>query len=71
MLTEKENEVLAKCWETTKGKAWEPKGGTNHPFIHKFVAEGFVRIVDGRCGFEAFKDVMVEWTEAGKRAFSK
>ena len=64
-LTPKQREVLAKCWKQSPGKAWEPRGGTNIPIIKAFVEAGYLRIVDGRCGFEAFKDSMVTWTEAG------
>jgi hypothetical protein len=71
MLSEKQMEVLRECWRRSPGKAWEPQGGTATPLIRKFIEAGYLRAVDGRCGFEKFKDSMVTWTEAGKAAMSQ
>lgn len=35
--------------------------------IQRYVNAGYLDIVDGRCGFEAFKQTHVTWTQAGRR----
>ncbi len=47
--------------------AWEP-ADPRHPVINQLVEAGYLRRVHGRCGFEAFKESMVKWTEAGRVA---
>lgn len=59
--------ALAKCYEDYAGKAWEPKD-PQAGAIRWAVAEGFLRRLDGRCMFEAFKDSHVGWTLAGEMA---
>lgn len=68
MLTDKELSTLKECWKRSPNKGWEPKGGANTPYIKKFVEAGFLKVADGRCGFEKIKDAMVTWTEAGRKA---
>jgi hypothetical protein len=67
-LTEKEISVLKQCFIRSKGEAWEPPSGTNTNFFDKCVTTGYLKVVDGRCGFELLKNAMVAWTEAGKIA---
>lgn len=67
-LTERELSVLRTCFERFGAKGWEPRGGTNTPIIRKFVETGYLKIIDGRCGFERLKDAMVTFTEAGRTA---
>lgn len=62
---------LEKLWRMSEGKGWEPKGGTDLPLIQSAVKKGFLRVVDGRCGFERFKDSHVVWTEAARTALEK
>lgn len=50
-------------------KAWEP-GNPFHPWIDTMIEAGFLRRLDGRCGFEAFKDAMLIFTQAGHMAMS-
>nr|WP_312970655.1 hypothetical protein [Brucella intermedia] len=67
-LTEREMSVLRTCFEQFGAKGWEPRGGTNTPIIRKFVETGYLKVIDGRCGFERLKDAMVTFTEAGRQA---
>ncbi len=62
---------LEKLWRRTSGKGWEPASGTQNPLIQSAVKKGYLRIVDGRCGFERFKDSHVVWTEAARTALEK
>lgn len=68
MSTEKMSGYMARLWDRTGGKAWEPPN-TKHEIIEWGVANGYLRRVDGRCMFERFKDSHVTWTEAAKVAF--
>lgn len=58
---------LRRLYEITGGKAWEPPE-PNHPKVVALIDAGYVRRVDGRCGFERFKDSMLAWTDAGRAA---
>lgn len=69
-LTDADRRTLNECWRRSPGKAWEPRGGTDTPIIRRFVAAGYLRVVDGRCGFELLKDAMVTWTDAGRAALA-
>lgn len=60
---------VAVLYERTGGQAWEPRIHTNE-FIEWMLREGYVRRVDGRCGFEAFKDSMLAWTDAARAALA-
>lgn len=64
-----DREALEKLWNATGGKAWEPPD-PQHPKVLELLAAGYVRRVDGRCGFERFKDSMLTWTDAGRAALS-
>jgi hypothetical protein len=66
-LTPKDHQVLTTCFERAEGKAWEPKN-PNHPFLERAIEAGYLRRVDGRCGYELFHLSMVTWTEAGRIA---
>ena len=58
-----------KLWQITGGHAWEPPQ-PQHPLILELIAEGYVKRVDGRCGFERFKDSHLAWTAAARAALS-
>jgi hypothetical protein len=58
---------LREMWRRTKGEAWEPQN-PKHELLDRLIAAGYLKRVDGRCGFEAFKDAMIAWTEAGRAA---
>ena len=60
-------DALKKLFAKTNGQAWEPLN-FDHPFMKWSIKEGYLRRVDGRCGFELLKDQMVDWTDAGKAA---
>lgn len=51
----------------TDGKSFEPRD-PGSPKVAELIEAGYVRRVDGRCGFERFKDSMLVWTDAGKAA---
>lgn len=68
-LTDKDLAALRTLWARTKGEAWEPPD-PNYPWLVAMIDEGFIRRVDGRCGFEKFKDSMIAWTEAGRTALA-
>lgn len=57
-------------WERSKGKAFEPVQHDSKGVLW-LIENGFMKRVDGRCGFEAFKDSMLAWTPAGRAALSK
>lgn len=59
---------ILKIWQVTKGRAWQPKHGVNHPQVRRLIDAGYVEICDMRWGFEAMKDAGLQWTEAGKLA---
>lgn len=59
--------ILRDLFEKVGGEAWEPKN-PRHAFIARMVEAGFLRRLDGRCGFEAFRDSHVGWTAAGLAA---
>lgn len=59
--------TIAELWAKTEGRAWEPPQ-PRHPLVERLIHQGYARRVDGRCGFEAMKDAMLTWTEAGKAA---
>jgi hypothetical protein len=67
---ERFHRLLAECWKRSEGRAWEPPRIKGNPFFDWAVKEGYLRVVNGRCGFEAFKDSMVTWTDAGRTALS-
>jgi hypothetical protein len=57
-------------WIMTKGRSWEPPLHDSQGVLW-LIENGFARRVDGRCGFEAFKDSMLQWTIAGRAALAK
>lgn len=61
---------VLQLWERSGGKSWEPPDPQNKHVIW-LIDNGFVRRVDGRCGFEAFKDSMLTWTIAAKAVFQR
>ena len=67
LLRQRDQRWLKQLWEKTKGKAWEPPD-LRHDFFERMIAAGYLKRVDGRCGFEAFKDAMIAWTDAGRAA---
>lgn len=67
MTEEKKMSILRDLWKQTGGKAWEPKD-PSLPLFDEWIKAGYVRRCDMRCGFEAFKDAGIAWTEAGKAA---
>lgn len=58
---------LNEMWRRTKGEAWEPQN-PRHELLERLIAAGYIKRVDGRCGFERFKDAMIAWTDAGRAA---
>jgi hypothetical protein len=58
---------VERLWARTAGKSFEPRE-PSHPFVLRMIEAGFVKRVDGRCGFERFKDSHLEWTPAAKAA---
>lgn len=54
-------------WRNTKGSAWEPPQ-PNSKGVLWLIENGFAVRVDGRCGYERFKDSMLKWTLAGRLA---
>lgn len=68
-LTDNEKRGLDEAWRRSPGKAWEPKDPTvpaAKARIAAWVDAGFVRWVDGRCGFEVIPQSMLAWTQAGR-----
>jgi hypothetical protein len=61
--------IIRKLWGLTKGKSWEPPNPRSQ-FVEKLIQGGWVKRVDGICGFERFKDSMLAWTDAGRAALS-
>jgi hypothetical protein len=60
----KDIQSLAVLLEKTGGKAWEPPA-PRYPWIVKMIDAGFLKRCDMRCGFEAFKDTGLRFTDAG------
>lgn len=50
-------------------QAWEPTIGNKSPIVCDLVEAGYLRRVKMRCGFEAFGEVGIMWTEAAHEAF--
>lgn len=72
MLVDKDKfeKLLRECWRRSGGKAWEPSRIKGHPFFDWATEAGYLKVVDGRCGFEKIKDAMVSWTDAGRIAMT-
>lgn len=66
-LTVIRSDSLRRIWRETGGRPWAPRNPTG-PQVALFVATGWVRRIDGRCGFERLPEAMLEWTVAGKFA---
>lgn len=64
MISENDEILLRNLYEKSKGKAWEPRDPSSK-FLKRMVDAGYLRRVDGRCGFERFKDSHIAWTELG------
>lgn len=58
---------LRDLWVRSRGVAWSPRDPTG-PGVLALLAGGWVRRVDGRCGFELIPDAMLEWTDAARFA---
>lgn len=69
-LTGEDEAVLRKAFVHSGGRAWEPANPA-HSFFDRAIHAGYLRRVDGRFGFERFKDSMVDWTDAGRAAIAK
>ena len=67
MISDCDRRCLVKMWKGTKGEAWEP-GNPKHELFDRLIAAGYLKRVDGRCGFERFKESMIAWTNAGREA---
>lgn len=48
-------------------QGWQPQD-PYRPIFDVAIEGGFLRRVDGRCGFERIKDTHVAWTQAGALA---
>lgn len=59
--------LLRQLFVKTEGRGWAPPD-PSHPLILAAVEQGFLRRVDGRCGFERLRDACVAWTPAGRHA---
>ena len=66
---------IHRLWKRAGGKGFcphqDPKWGPpfyQSPRVMLLVEEGWLRRVNGRCGFEAFPDMCLEWTEVGAAA---
>lgn len=68
-LTQKDREQLLILFEKSNGQAWEPPA-PNYPWLVKLIDAGYLKRCDMRCGFEAFKDSGVTWTQAGRDAIA-
>jgi hypothetical protein len=51
-----------RIWRRTGGLSWEPPD-PRHPLILELISEGYVKRVDGRWGYERFKDSHLAWTD--------
>jgi hypothetical protein len=69
ILNAKDREHLVILFEKSNGQAWEPPA-PNHPWLVKLIDAGYLKRCDMRCGFEAFKDSGVTWTQAGRDAIA-
>jgi hypothetical protein len=59
--------LLERLLQRTGGEAWEPPDPRADRF-DTLIAGGYLVRCDMRCGFEAFRDSGVRWTDAGRRA---
>lgn len=66
-ITQKDKDHLLILFAKTKGEAWEPPV-PKFPWLITLIEAGYLKRCDMRCGFEAFKDSGVTWTEAGRQA---
>lgn len=66
-------ESVRRLYGKTEGKSFEnhPSSAKGEEHIRDLIAEGWLKKVDGRCGFEMIKDGMLKWTPAAHAAFSK
>ena len=60
---------VQRLWDRSKGKAWEIQDA-RAPQLETLISAGWVKKVDGRCGFELLKDAMLAWTEPAKAYFA-
>jgi len=59
---------LLTLYARTNGRAFEPNVGTENATFRRLIEQGYLRLVDGRCGFERIKDGLAQWTEAAHMA---
>lgn len=57
--------AIRALWLKTNGSPWEPPN-PNDKRVTALIAGGWLRRVDGRCGFEAMKDSMLAFTDAAR-----
>ncbi|RUW56824.1 hypothetical protein [Mesorhizobium sp. M8A.F.Ca.ET.021.01.1.1] len=68
-MSDREVEIMVGLFRQTGGKSWAPLN-PQHALFDKMIEAGYVRRVDGRCGFEMIKDAIITWTEAGHNALT-
>lgn len=61
--------VLRTIFSRTGGRPFEPND-RRHPMIARAIAGGYLRWVDGRCGFERFRNSHLAFTDSALLAFS-
>lgn len=68
-MTDDDRKIMRRLFDRYDTKGWEPQE-RNHPFIVRAIAAGYLRRLNGRCGFEAFRDSHIAFTEAGAEAMA-
>lgn len=58
---------LRDLYARTGGKPFDAASDEN-PTFRRLREQGYIRLVDGRCGFERIKDGLAQWTEAAHTA---
>lgn len=69
-MSAKDIRMLTAIFEKSGGSPWEPKD-YRHPFILSAIDAGYLKRVDGRFGFERFKDSLLTFTDAGRLAIER
>lgn len=59
---------LLVLYAKTNGRTFEPRVGTENATFRRLIEQGYLRLVDSRCGFELIKDGLAQWTEAAHTA---
>jgi hypothetical protein len=70
LLNAKDREHLAHPVREVERQAWEDRPRRTIRGSVKLIDAGYLKRCDMRCGFEAFKDSGVTWTQAGRDAIA-